>query len=145
MKQNTNAEEVPAVLDPVREISIGGRNVSVREMSWPQMLKFIRMLSKEADKFVKDGKFVFNAALLGDLIGSVDELSAYLMLNAASVAKEDLETISFSEGCELLDAALAVNLNEEVMGKAKKAASRFALVMGVNGKGAPGRTESPGL
>jgi hypothetical protein len=128
---NQNHETTPSVLDPVREVTIACGKISIKEMSWPKALKFLNELSKQSKEFVgEDGKFRFQMDRLAEVIAQAGELSTYLILNATDIDEAIIQEISFAEGCELLDAALSMNLTPEIMGKAKKVSGRFAQVLG---------------
>ena len=144
---HNNHETAPPVLDPVREVTltINGKQekISIKELPWPKALKFLQMLAANSKSFTNDdGVFEFRPDKMTDLVCNVGELSSFLILSATGKDQTWLDELSFADALEVLDAALALNLSAEVMGKAKKVASRFALGKGVNGRREAVKTES---
>jgi hypothetical protein len=130
--ESSSNHEAPPVFDPVRELTINGEKITIRELPWPQALKFTKMLVESSREFAKEGKFEFTMESLPALVINAGQLSTFMILQATGRDEKWLEQIPFSSACEILDAALAINLSPEVLGKAKKAAGRFAQAIGVD-------------
>jgi hypothetical protein len=119
------------VLNPVVELSIGGEKIEVRELAWPEALKFLSMISEHAGQLITgEGKFVVDFTKLTRLVSSTEELSEFLMLKTTGRDEAWLATLSMRNALEVLDAALSVNLSAEMFASGKKIEGRLRSLFG---------------
>lgn len=116
-----------SVFNPIREVKLGdGTIVAVREMPWPHMLHFLQLLAQHLGGMTQaNGDITVNASSIAALVSSTDELSRYLLLNSTKKDEAWLESLGFSDGLALLDVALELSLNDEVMSRGKNLAGRI--------------------
>ena len=125
------------ILIPTREIRIaGGVTVTVREMAWPAALEFMRTLSVHVKKLVvpmlASGKVSMQTVLasvvdqLPDLVAGADEVSLLLLRKATDLSPEAIQSLGVREAMTILDAAIELNLNPEIIEQGKALAGRVS-------------------
>jgi hypothetical protein len=126
-----------------KELNIGGSSVTVSEFTWSDTFEFLRMLSKHSSEIMDDqGRFSLRIDKITKLICGAQELTEFAIIHSSGLTQEAIRKLSFADGLELLDAALEINLNAEILGRAKKVGGRFTAAIGVK-LGASKATASP--
>ena len=129
------------LLRPERKIPTSIGDVTVHEMSWHDALEFLQLLSNHAKEFMnEEGRLAFSLPKIQQLVAGARELSDHL-IDCSTDEQFSTENLPLTDGLLLLDAAIEVNLSQEVMALAKKTAGRFALAAGV--RPAAQRTPNP--
>ena len=103
-------------------------NVTVREMAWPDFIKFLEMLSQKLSAMVNaQGEVKLNPLVIGQIVSSSAELSNQLLASSCRIGNEriDIESLEVTKAIDLLDAAVEINFSEEVLGRIKKLAMRL--------------------
>jgi hypothetical protein len=134
------------ILFPDRDLQLStGEVLRVRELCWREALEFLRLLSSQlstvgrvtprgAGANAASGDAAYNAeaggmvGLLGqlpDLIKGADELTGYLAEKAAGLTPEKFGALAARDALAVLDKAIEINLNEELLARGKKLAGRF--------------------
>ncbi|MBN8247467.1 MAG: hypothetical protein J0L84_08495 [Verrucomicrobia bacterium] len=136
----------PNVMTPESVVRLAaGQSVTVREMRWPQMRVFLDRLGglanslgaalRPAGPAPGGGLAEVGASVLTqlpELIRSSSDLSEELIRGCVpevAAGRLILDDLAASDALRLLDASLAVTLNEEVLGLGKSVAGRVAAVM----------------
>jgi hypothetical protein len=119
------------ILNPITELKLAdGTPVTIRELSWPDALVFISKLAKQAGSFTSsDGRLEVSPEKLSEIVISAQDLSEWLVLK--STGKDDawLKERTFSEGLDLVEAAVSMNLRPDFFAKLKRIGSRFTGVL----------------
>lgn len=130
------------ILNPITELKLGTETVAIRELSWPDAMVFLSKLAKQAGQFTTtDGRLEVTPEKLAEIVTSAQDLSEWLVLKSTGKDAEWLQQRSFSEGLDLLEAALSMNLRPDFFDKLKRIGSRF---MGVLKAPQPALTSSSG-
>lgn len=131
MQHEANHNNRLPVLSHKREVTVQGNKATVSEMSWPDTFEFLKQLSTHAGKLTDEkGSFKFDLTKLTDIVINTRELSEHLILHSTDPLPV-MKDLSFVEGLELLDAALEMNLSEELVAKAKNVGARFGRALGI--------------
>jgi hypothetical protein len=121
-------------------IDDGKVQITVQEMTWLDMLAFLKLLSQHAKCLIDDvGRLSLDINKIVEIITGAQELSNFLIAKSSTIQPEQLHGLSFVDGLALLDAALELNLTEEVMTRAKKTVGRFGALLGLK----PARISTP--
>jgi hypothetical protein len=126
-----------AILNPVTELTVAGQLVTVRELRWAEALEFLQKLGAHAGQAITigaDGRIetALTAERLTGIVTGAGELCDYLVVKSTGRDAGWFHALSASDALAVLDAALALNLSDEIIGRAKKLLARFA--------GGPGAT-----
>jgi len=97
-----------------REITIelDARKVVVRRMRWGAARAFLKKLAQHVANL--GGSLADVLPKLPELIGTVDELAGDLIINSTDLKKEELDQLDVAQFAALLDAAVELNLGEEL-------------------------------
>lgn len=126
------------ILFPDRGVKLStGETITVRELSWHEALAFLRLLAEKLGTVGQAADLSLTA--FGDLVVSAADLSQWLAEKAAGLTADKFGALPARDALAVLDAALAVNLNEELLGRAKKIGARFT---GLGGSAASGNPQS---
>ena len=113
--------------------------MEVREMNWRDAMGFLGMLSAHAGKMVnRDGQFAMTEEALRGLVLGTKVVADDLMLKASKLPQEEIDNLSMREALDLIDAALDLNLSEELITRGKKFAGRFGSLLGGPAQAAAG-------
>lgn len=121
------------ILAPKKVIAVGGCKVEVRELAWPKALEFLKALGEEFTKSFEqtngDGSPPATIEGITKLITGSQRLSEMLIVNATGLKPEQL---SVSQAMDVLEAALELNLSDDLIARGKRFADslrdRFAKV-----------------
>ncbi len=129
-----------SVLNPVKTVKVQGADVEVRELRALDLLAFFKLVGEHAKKFLNDkGDVVFNIEKLIEVVNSSEELVEFLILKSTGCDAEWFRTISPGELLDLLDAAIELNLSEDLLKKAARLGDRLKAIFGPK----TSRTDSP--
>jgi hypothetical protein len=122
------------ILHPVTELKINSETVEVRELRWAHALEFLRKLSAHVGKLVSvtsTGQIAASLDMdkLVAVITGAEDLAAYLVEKSTGKDANWLNELSVSDAVTVLDAALALNLSEDLLKKVSALGQRFAVVM----------------
>jgi hypothetical protein len=113
------------ILFPDSDLKLStGEVIRVRELSWHEALEFLKKLSGHFGQFGA-GDITALLANLPALITSVDELALHLVDKAAGLTAERFTTLAARDALAVLDKAVEINLNEDLIQRGKKLAARF--------------------
>jgi hypothetical protein len=120
------------ILHPVREVPVTGRGqVEVREMRWKPALAYVQKLSGVLGEFIEGGRLVVTPEkLTGVLVKSAD-LAGELIVRSTNLSPTDVDDLYPSEALALLQAAIEVNLHEDLLGKARGVGRALQGALGV--------------
>jgi len=127
------------ILFPDRDLKLStGEVIRVRELSWREALEFLKKL---AEHLGKSGSGLNAAtglegmiAQLPSLIAGADDLALWLAEKSAGLSAEKFGALAARDALAVLDKALEINLNEELLARGKSIAARLG---GVNATAAP--------
>lgn len=135
----------PSTLRPEITVTLRAGAVVVFDLPWQDALEFLKKLSGYANQLLaagNGGTVSIDTLLprLVELIGNADELSTFLILKSTGKDEAWLKGtlkdgggreggLSTLEFLTVLDAALQVNLSDELLALGKKVAGRLARVM----------------
>lgn len=129
-----------SVLNSVKAVKVQGEDVEVRELRALDMLAFFKLVAAQAGKFFNaKGDVVFNLEKLSDLITGSEELVQFLVLKSTGRDAEWLGKVSPGELLDLLDAAIELNLTEDLLKKAGRLGDRLKGIFGPK----TSKTDSP--
>lgn len=124
---------------PIQKLKINGQEVTVRELRWTDAREFLNRLAQQAGAFFETTespetgisvKFVFDLPRLVKVVQESGALADFLLLKATGQPESWLGEISLPEGLTVLEAALALNVNPEVIAALKKTVAAVAGAMG---------------
>lgn len=96
-------------------VPAGDRTIAVRRMYWKRGRDFLKMLAKHVAANATNLNDA--AVLLGrlpEIIESVDELAAFLIVNSTDLNKEAVDELDLGDFFEVLAAAVKLNLGEDL-------------------------------
>jgi hypothetical protein len=131
------SSEAMEILDPVKT---DGLKWPVKEMNWRDGMAFLGLIGKHASEIgieSSGGKVALDFAKLPALIGNVKELGDFLLTKSTGREQAEIDALSFKEAVALMDAAVELNLSEELLQRGKSVAGRVGAAFGV-------KKESPG-
>jgi hypothetical protein len=135
------------VLNPVRSLTIAGGEWTVQELNWRDGMTFLGMVSKHAGEIIGGDlqKIEIDFAKLPALIGNVKELGDFLLTKATGRKQEEIDALRFQEALEVMEAAIELNLSEELLQRGKSVAGRVGAAFGVKKTKAPETSPAPSI
>jgi len=132
-----------------RDVRIGDQSVRVRELPWPEALQFFERLADKALSLAdpKGRIELLDPATLRQAVSHSAELIAWLLSHTADMPPERLKRLPPRSLMLLLDAALALNLSDEVISLGKRLAARLTQALGAQpptGSASSPPSSSPG-
>ncbi|KAB2673898.1 MAG: hypothetical protein DVB31_02965 [Verrucomicrobia bacterium] len=130
-----------SILNPVAEVRISAeRTVTVREMAWPDALRFLQLLSGHVRALVKpmvsdgpiDRATVMRkiAEQLPEIVVGATDLGDFLLRKATDLDPAEIAGVRLCSALEILDKAIELNLGPEVIDRGKRVAGRLAGAFG---------------
>ncbi len=120
------------ILHPVREVSVTGHGpVEVRELRWKAALAYVEKLSGALGEFIEGGRLVVTSEKLAGVLARSGELAGELIQRSTSLSPDQVADLYPSEAFALLQAAIAVNLHEDLLGKARTVGQALQGALGV--------------
>jgi len=122
-----------STLYPQTDIALrDGRNVTVRELCFGDSMELFKRLQGHAGKLIDaQGRVILDAEHLAGIIAGIEDLSQFLLSKATSLPAEQVQALPLRDGLRVLEEAIALTLNEEVVGQAKKVAGRIKAAFGI--------------
>lgn len=118
-----------SILNPVRTVTVQGQTVEVRELRALDVLQFFKLLSGHARKLANEqGNITLSLDRLAELVTGTEELSQFLILKSTGRDDAWFKSVAFGESLDLLDAALELNLSEELLKKVQRLGERVKAV-----------------
>lgn len=122
-----------------RDIKLPGETVHVGEMPWTDTLAVLQSVSEFAGQFIQNGEDGSSRLVLSDLIAFIsksDKLAGEIVSRSTGKTIEWVGAQSPRAVLAILDAAIDVNMSDEVKNLGKAVGRRF-------GFGAADRTQIP--
>jgi hypothetical protein len=120
------------ILNPQTTIAINGETIAVRELNWRDGTAFLQSLAVAvAELLDAKGEFVPSAASFGNLITNSTELTEQLIAKATNKDATWLAERTMAEVLQLLNIALELNLNAELIARGKSLAERVRGAFGL--------------
>jgi hypothetical protein len=114
------------ILFPSQKVRLGEREIEVRELAWADALAFLADLGKHFGKFMDaEGNVRISAESVAGVIAGTQELAESLMVKATGLTQEQCAELPISGMLSVIDAALAVNLSDDLFATGKRIAGRF--------------------
>ena len=136
------------IINPVAVVKFNGGEIRVREMHFPQALELFQRLEKRlVGLFVSAGELTApDRATLGLLVlraiaGSGDDI-VFILVNTTDLTEEQARQLGPTAAMRLLETALALTLNDEVIHSGKTMAARLGAAFGPTS--APASSSSSG-
>lgn len=108
-----------SILNPVRELTVNGKTVQVRELRAVDGLQFIKHLGEFFSDFQKESEDRGGSRnAIGAMVLGSTELSQFLVLKATGNPNEWMTEISTEEFLDVLTAAVELNITEGLIKKA---------------------------
>ena len=122
-----------STLYPQTDIALrDGRNVTVKELCWGDAMELFRRLQAHAGKLIDpQGRIILDADHLAGIIAGIDDLSGFLLSKATSLPVDQIQALPLRDGLRVLEEAIALTLNEEVVAQGKKVAGRVKAAFGI--------------
>lgn len=122
------------VLNPVKAITIAGREVKVKEMNWRDGMEFLKRLGGYMGQLATgdDGKVSVDLRKLSELVTGTKELADHLLTRATGLTQEEVDALDCSQALELLDAAVALNVSADLIARGKRVAGRVSGAFGLS-------------
>ena len=122
---------MPSILNPETTVALSCGTVTVRELRRKDATLFLVKLGAAASAYITkdaDGTIRLNLDLskLTELITQSDELANFLAARSSGLTYEQIGELSMSEFLTLLNAALELNLSDDLLAIAKKTAGLLA-------------------
>jgi hypothetical protein len=123
------------MMPKTKELTLHGQKITVREMRWMDARQFLNKLAAQAGAFfdVQESpetginvKFVFDLPRLIGVIKDCGELADFLLTKSTGQPEAWLQEISLTDGLQVLDAALELNVSEEIITALKKTVAGMA-------------------
>ena len=134
-------------INPVAVVKFNGGEIRVREMYFPQALELFGRLEKRLVGVFATGelttidKGVLVLLIVRAIAGSTDDI-VFILLNTTELTEDQVKTLGPTAAMRLLQAALELTLNEEVIASGKAMAARLGAAFGPNS--APPSSSSSG-
>lgn len=93
-------------------VSTEGRQIIVRRMKWKAARAFLKKLASHVAKI--GGNLADVLPRLPEVVANVEELATELIVNSTSLSAEELDELDLVEGAQVLAAAVALNLGEDL-------------------------------
>lgn len=121
----------PSAFRPTVEVRLGNETVAVNELAWPDAFEFLGRLGRHAGQLLDaQGKLTFTFDRLAELVTQTQELAEFLVLKSTGRDPAWLHALPFSQGLELLSAALDVNLTEDLLKNGVQLGEQFKRLFG---------------
>lgn len=123
-----------STLRPQITVPLESGNVVARDLPWQDALEFLKKLSVHANTVLaasKGGTVQLDTLLprIAELIGNADDLALFLICKSTGKDEAWVRSLGTIEALTVLDAALEVNLSDQLLALGKKVAGRLARVM----------------
>lgn len=105
--------------------------VIVRRMYWKAAKDFLKMLAKHLGGLGTDLANVLPK--LPEVIGSVDELSTFLVVNSTDLSAEDFDKLDLAQAAAVIEAAVELNAGAELKNSFAGIAAALAGLMPARG------------
>jgi hypothetical protein len=114
--------------------------VTVRELAWRDALELIRMLADALSKLAADGDLTMDnlRERLPALVLEAEAVSDFVAVKSTGRDPGWLADLPVRDAMTVLDEALALTLNDEVLARAKKLGSRLGSMTGMTDPKAAG-------
>ena len=120
------------ILFPNKEVNIGDQTVKVRELKWSDTLEFLKQLGGYIGKLMNEkGEVAVTPDLIVEMVTSTDELTTSLLRRCTDLEVEAIAQLPMTAALDLVDAALELNLSDDLIAKGKNIAGRFQKFAGV--------------
>lgn len=128
-----NQSEYMNVLEPTERLEIGGEEVTVRELTWPQATRFLEDLSADITQLLSKGQFTVSQENVELLLRGSTKTMGRLVLLSTGKDLAWLEARRMSEVAQVFEVALRLTLNDTLLSAGKNAAERLGAAFGKNG------------
>lgn len=120
------------ILNPQIPLKIAGEEIKIHELNWRDGTAFLQRLATAAATIVdKDGTFTPSAHSFAALVTNSTDLTESLVLGATGRDKAWLQERTMAEVLQLLNIALELNLNAELIARGKSLADRVRGAFGL--------------
>jgi hypothetical protein len=119
-----------AILHPEKTLMVrrGSESieVTVSELAWPDAIAFLGKLGSHLGKLINEkGEVRVDLGLITELIAGSTELANELIAKSTDEDADMLKDMRASDALAILDAALELNLSDELIERGKTIAGRF--------------------
>jgi hypothetical protein len=111
------------LLNPVQTVDLGDEQIEVREMRWVDALAFLDKLAGSLEQVIgsqsigEDGSLRLNGEKLREAVLSGGDLANTLLSRSTGLPQERLDQLTASQALTILEAAVAINFREHLLGK----------------------------
>ena len=126
------------VMCPVRTISVRGKTVEVRELTWRDSMRAVKELTGWVMKLLggQKGKLTADSVTLDkdsivEALTTQEDLVAWAMEKSTNLSADEVSSLTLGEAIPIVQAMVDLNLSEEVLGPGKALAGRLGQVFGL--------------
>ncbi|MCA1996448.1 MAG: hypothetical protein LDL56_04370 [Armatimonadetes bacterium] len=121
------------ILHPTREVPLAGGSVTVHELGWRDALRFTEKLGVLLGEFTApDGRLVITVDKLVQTLTRSGDLAADLIAKSTGLAPGQVDALRPVDALALLEAAIEINLHEDLLGKARRVGQALGRVLGAD-------------
>jgi len=126
------------------EVEIQGTLVEVKELTWTEALEFFERAAEGLVQLADEqGQIHLTPDTFRELLRRSHGLTQWLLYRATSLDVPTIELLPIRDLLRLLDAALELNLSDEVLELGKRVARRFGGFLGAEIKADGSQSASP--
>ncbi|HXG46254.1 MAG TPA: hypothetical protein VNO52_01420 [Methylomirabilota bacterium] len=135
-----------SLLNPTRTIAVNGQEVEIRELRAIDALAFAKLLAEQLSRIAGAGQqLVIDLGKLVELVAASEQLSNFLVLKSTGRPAAWLAEITLADYLDVLEAAIELNLREDLQKKFVALGGRVARILNLQKTTLPGPSSGSSL